>query len=160
MHCLSNNNNNKESYGKIMTALLKEKKSKRSPDYKDKILGSRMKAYREIAGLSQSELGDAVGVTFQQIQKYEHGTNKISVVRLLEICEALKVSVTSVLTGLADTAAGRNESVLVSDNAQTELSPDPMISKETTDLLKAYYSISDEKKRRAVAKFIKDSMVD
>ena len=137
-----------------------ERKSKRSPDFKDKILGSRMKAYREIAGISQSELGDAVGVTFQQIQKYEHGTNKISVVRLLEICEALKVSITNVLNGLSDETLDHATPLIVSDNAQEDISSDPMVSKETTELLKVYYSISDPKKRKSVVKFIKDSMTD
>lgn len=141
-----------------MAAVAEEKKSKRSPDFKDKILGSRMKAYREISGLSQSELGEAVGVTFQQIQKYEHGTNKISVVRLLEICDALKISITNVLNGLTDTTVDHATPLIVSDNPQESLSEDPMVSKETTELLKVYYSISDPKKRKSVVKFIKDSM--
>ncbi|PCI00896.1 MAG: hypothetical protein COB76_02500 [Alphaproteobacteria bacterium] len=134
--------------------------NKRSPNHKDKILGSRMKAYREIAGISQSELGGAVGVTFQQIQKYEHGTNKISVVRLLEICEALKVSITNVLNGLTEVSVDHATPLIVSDNKQQDLSKDPMVSKETTELLKVYYSVSDPKKRKAIVKFIKASMVD
>lgn len=141
-----------------MTSQATIKKSKRSPDHKDKILGSRMKAYREISGLSQSELGESIGVSFQQIQKYEHGANKISVVRLLEICDALKVSITSVLSGLTDTSLAHTTPLIVSDNEQKNIGEDPMVSKETTDLLKVYYSITDPKKRKAVVKFIKDSM--
>lgn len=134
------------------------KKSKRSPDSKDKVIGSRIKAYRDITGLSQSELGDAVGVTFQQIQKYEHGTNKLSVVRLLEICAALKVSVNSFLKGL-DTVLPMNSNgfLSASDNDQVPLAPDPMTSKETTELLRVYYSVSDEKRRKSIVKFIKEN---
>lgn len=134
--------------------------SKRSPDYKDKIIGSRIKAYRDIMGLSQSELGESVGVTFQQIQKYEHGTNKISVGRLFEICDALNVSAITFLNGLTDNTAQNNNLSLVSDNKQTELTPDPMTSKETTELLKVYYSVSDPKKRKSIVKFIKDTFVE
>ena len=134
--------------------------SKRSPDYKDKIIGSRIKAYRDIVGLSQSELGESVGVTFQQIQKYEHGTNKISVGRLFEICDALNVSAITFLNGLTDNTAQNNNLSLVSDNKQTELTPDPMTSKETTELLKVYYSVSDPKKRKSIVKFIKDTFVE
>lgn len=136
------------------------KKSKRSPDFRDKIIGDRIRAYREIAGLNQSELGELVGVTFQQIQKYEYGTNKISIGRLLEICDALKVSAVTFLHGLTENTAITEQPALVSDNKQEKLAPDPMTSKETTELLKVYYSIKDPKKRKAVVKFIKDSMSD
>lgn len=137
------------------------KKNKRSPDMKDKVIGSRIKAYRDIAGISQSELGAAVGVTFQQIQKYEHGTNKLSVGRLIEICSALKVSVNNFLKGI-DAISSDEESMAlsVSDNEQESLSPDPMTSKETTELLRVYYSVTDEKKRKSIVKFIKDNFVD
>ena len=97
-------------------------------------------------------------MSFQQIQKYEHGTNKISVVRLLEICDALKVSISSVLNGLTDTSLTHTTPLIVSDNTQQDIDGDPMVSKETTELLKVYYSITDPKKRKAVVKFIKDSM--
>lgn len=58
----------------------------------DRIIGERLKRARCAEGLSQSELGSMVGITFQQIQKYERGTNRISVSTLQEICIALKLS--------------------------------------------------------------------
>ncbi|MCU1294385.1 MAG: hypothetical protein JWP08_3235 [Bryobacterales bacterium] len=66
----------------------------------DVTVGSRIRAARREAGLSQDELGKAVGITFQQIQKYEHGTNRISASRLIGLCEALDVSVFDILQGL------------------------------------------------------------
>lgn len=57
----------------------------------DIFVGSRLKALRKSAGLSQTELGKLVGVTFQQIQKYERGTNRIGASRLWSFCQVLKV---------------------------------------------------------------------
>jgi transcriptional regulator with XRE-family HTH domain len=137
-----------------------QKTSKRSPNDRDKIIGRRIRSYREIAGLNQSELADIVGVTFQQIQKYEYGTNKVSVGRMLEICDALKVSAVNFLQGLTDLTPSDAPPAMVSDKAQETLDNDPMSSKETIELLRVYYSIKDPKKRKAVVKFIKDSMTD
>lgn len=135
--------------------------SKRAPDFKDKLIGARIKAYRDIAGLSQSELGEAVGITFQQIQKYEHGTNKVSLGRLFEICSALNVSTETFMKGLMDAENNPNaRPFIVSDNTQTTIQPDPMTSKETTELLRVYYSVTDPKKRKSIVKFIKDTFVE
>jgi len=51
----------------------KKIKTKNGPDDRDRLIGQRVKAYREIKGLNQTELGDKIGVTFQQVQKYENG---------------------------------------------------------------------------------------
>jgi transcriptional regulator with XRE-family HTH domain len=154
-------NNNKKRRVKIMIAKKKIDMSKRAPDFKDKIIGARIKAYRDIAGMSQSELGEAVGITFQQIQKYEHGTNKVSLGRLFEICDALNVSTEKFMQGLTDTENNPNaRPFIVSDNSQIALQPDPMTSKETTELLRVYYSVTDPKKRKSIVKFIKDSFAE
>jgi transcriptional regulator with XRE-family HTH domain len=58
----------------------------------DKKLGNRLRAYRIEAGMSQMELGDKLGISFQQIQKYEKGSNRLAVVRLVEICKLLKIT--------------------------------------------------------------------
>ena len=69
-------------------------------------LGRRLREARERIGLSQTTLGEAVGVTFQQVQKYEKGQNRLSVVRLLSIANALNTPVESFLEGLSDMARG------------------------------------------------------
>lgn len=61
----------------------------RSPTLVDVEIGSRVKLARKISGLSQQQLGDVAGITFQQIQKYERGQNRISASRLVEIAKAL-----------------------------------------------------------------------
>jgi len=66
-------------------------KTKRMPNATDVEVGSRLRARRLVFGLSQARLADAVGVTFQQIQKYEKGTNRIGASRLYQFSEVLQV---------------------------------------------------------------------
>jgi transcriptional regulator with XRE-family HTH domain len=61
----------------------------------DKYIGARMRERRLALGVSQADLAEKVGITFQQIQKYEKGTNRISAARLFEICNALGVPLAS-----------------------------------------------------------------
>jgi transcriptional regulator with XRE-family HTH domain len=92
--------------------------SKKSPDHRDLEVGRRVRTFRLQKGLSQEKLGDQLGLTFQQVQKYENGTNRIGAGRLQRIAEILGVSVTEFFTsekhgktapselfGLLDTAA-------------------------------------------------------
>jgi transcriptional regulator with XRE-family HTH domain len=71
------------------------KKSPRSASPIDKYIGARMREGRLAIKMSQGDLGEKLGVTFQQIQKYEKGRNRVSAARLFVICEALDVSLAS-----------------------------------------------------------------
>jgi transcriptional regulator with XRE-family HTH domain len=68
-----------------------------TPDPIDALVGLRIRAMRRAAGLSQEQLGAAIGVTFQQIQKYERGRNRVSASMIVRTAEALKVSPASLL---------------------------------------------------------------
>ncbi len=61
----------------------------------DRVIGRRIRAAREAADLGQVALAEAVGVTFQQVQKYENGKNRVTAARLFEICRVLKVPIAS-----------------------------------------------------------------
>ena len=74
--------------------------NKRSGDPRDAEIGKRIRALRLERGLSQTELGNLLGVTFQQIQKYENGSNRISVHRLRLTARALEVSPSYFLEGI------------------------------------------------------------
>lgn len=77
--------------------------SKRKSSDLDVIVGKNIKFYRALAGLSQTQLGDAMdGITFQQVQKFEHGTNRVSSVQLVKAARALGVTVVDLLDGVAD----------------------------------------------------------
>jgi transcriptional regulator with XRE-family HTH domain len=70
----------------------KRKSSPRSAGDIDRYIGARMRAKRLALKMSQEQLAKELGVSFQQIQKYEKGVNRVSAARLFEICKALKVS--------------------------------------------------------------------
>jgi transcriptional regulator with XRE-family HTH domain len=134
--------------------MAKEKrKTKGTPDSVDVHVGSRLRVRRALLGLSQEKLAESIGLTFQQIQKYERGMNRISAGRLFQFSKILEVPVSYFFENLAQVA---NTSRGFSDNDQDEfLSGDLMQSKETLDLIRTYYSIEDPKMRKDILKFIK-----
>jgi transcriptional regulator with XRE-family HTH domain len=90
-------------------------------------------------GLSQEELAKSIGLTFQQVQKYERGTNRISVSRLLDISKALKITYDYFIDGQS---TGRRPALRgVADNPQQAFETDPMTRKDVLELVRAYSSI-------------------
>src|SRR6266849_912597 len=83
----------------------------KSPNPIDKHVGSLVRMRRMMLDMSQSTLGNALGITFQQVQKYEKGTNRISASRLQQVCHTLQVPVAFFFEGLpeAPAVAGSNE---------------------------------------------------
>ena len=131
------------------------RKTKDSAGNRDKVFGMRLRQRRTFLGFSQQTLGDAVGMTFQQIQKYEHGTNKISASRLLDFSRVLEVPVNYFYAGLGEIGEKTPKSLMVSDISQASLDDDVMLKKESTQLLKYYYEIDDEDLRKSVQKLVR-----
>ncbi len=131
------------------------RKTKESAGSRDKIFGLRLRQRRTFLGFSQQTLGEAVGMTFQQIQKYEHGTNKISAARLIDFSKVLNVPINYFYAGLGDIGEKTPKGLVVSDTAQTSLDEDPILKKESTQLLKYYYQIKDEALRKSVQKLVR-----
>jgi transcriptional regulator with XRE-family HTH domain len=100
-------------------------------------LGRRLRRRRRLLGLTQQQLALAVGIRFQQIQKYECGANRISAARLWQLAEALETPVAYFYDGLAESAA-RDE----------ERGGEMFSRKETLDLIQAYYRLSERPRRR------------
>jgi transcriptional regulator with XRE-family HTH domain len=132
------------------------------PDRVDRYIGKRLQLRRKLIGMSQEQLGKALGVTFQQIQKYERAANRIAASRLLHMASLMGVSFNWFIEGAPSEAPSR---IGFSDNKQaaledvpvsaTNLSEDILDRKETSDLLRAYYSITDSKQRRKIFELIK-----
>src|SRR5881275_2230640 len=72
---------------------------KKAPNHVDRHVGSRVRLRRMLLGLSQEKLGEALGLTFQQVQKYEKGTNRIGASRLQQIAQILQVPVAFLFDG-------------------------------------------------------------
>ncbi|MDC7677581.1 helix-turn-helix domain-containing protein [Asticcacaulis machinosus] len=103
-------------------------------------LGKRLRRRRRLLGLTQQQLALAVGIRFQQIQKYECGANRISAARLFQLAKALETPINYFYDGLSDdrteVAAVQNEGIEVFSR------------KETLDLIQAYYRLSERPRRR------------
>ena len=115
---------------------------KKAPNDIDRHVGSRVRMYRTMRGMSQEKLGEALGVTFQQIQKYEKGTNRISASRLQQIAETFDVTIGNLYSG-QDQPAG---SPGFSENASPYQGED--ISAEGWKLQRAFNRIRDVRLRR------------
>src|SRR5689334_10809536 len=108
----------------------------------DVYLGKRLRRRRRLLGLTQQQLAGAVGVRFQQIQKYECGANRISAARLWQLSEALEVPIGYFYDGLsaAEAQAAANDGA--------EAGGEVLARKETLDLIRAYYQLSERPRRR------------
>ncbi len=137
------------------------RKTKGTPDFVDIHVGQRLRACRSLLGLSQEKLAESVGVTFQQIQKYERGTNRISAGRLYGLSKVLQVPITYFFEQIAASPSNTSIAQGLSDNDQEGFSSmaDVMQKKETLDLIRTYYSIEDPNMRKDIFKFVK-SMAD
>ena len=123
------------------------------PDPIDVHVGSRVRLRRTLLGMNQSNLGDALGLTFQQIQKYERGANRIGSSRLYRLSKILDVPVAfffdEMAQGVATSAKG------VAEKEQKSFEPDRLATRETLELVRAYYRIKDEKVRKRVFELVK-----
>lgn len=118
---------------------------KKAPTPVDRHIGSRVRRRRIALGMSQETLGEALGLTFQQVQKYEKGTNRIGASRLLTIATILKVGIEFFFDGLAETRA--------TSSAETRLMGDFLALPECERLMRSLVSLSDED-RRQVSEFL------
>lgn len=100
--------------------------------------------------MTQAELGDAVGVSFQQVQKYENGSNRISGSRLWQIAEFLERPISYFFDGLNDTRDLPTipDNALITAKMFHEL-PEGVVKKQVFSLIKSYHSESTEKKRKS-----------
>ncbi|MEW5729482.1 MAG: helix-turn-helix transcriptional regulator [Pseudomonadota bacterium] len=115
-------------------------------------VGGRMRMRRMVLGMSQEKLGEALGLTFQQVQKYERCLNRISASRLFDVARVLDVPVAFFFDGMAAELMAAAPVPLVRSplppTAGTEA--DPVMGRETLDLVRAYYRIRDPRIRHRV----------
>lgn len=128
------------------------------PNPIDVHVGSRVRLRRTLLGMSQEKLGEALGLTFQQVQKYERGANRVSASKLFQLGHALDVPVSFFFDDMPDDV--RSAGVEDDDDggedpgAATE-QPDPMAKRETLELVRAYYRIKDPLVRKRMFELVK-----
>lgn len=124
----------------------------------DMHVGKRVCLRRTLLGLSQEQLGAALNITFQQVQKYERGANRISASRLWDISQILDASIGYFFDDMSSQtklASPRKISRDTQKAPEEYFERDPMARRETLELVRTYYSISEPNVRKRLAELIK-----
>lgn len=127
-----------------------------TPDPIDVSIGSRLRQRRLSLGLSQPALAKTLGITFQQIQKYERGSNRIVASRLYRLAQVLRVPIQYFFQGLAEPKATQPASPGEPlDVTSPERVPDPLTRRDTLRLVRDYNRIEDAGIRRQICALVK-----
>ena len=110
------------------------------PEQVDVALGSVLRLHRKAAGLSQFELGKAAGISFQQIQKYESGQNRVSISRLFELADALNLEPVAMIAETQDIVASNYDGGQATDPTKLEF----MASKKGRRVIEAVMALEDK----------------
>jgi transcriptional regulator with XRE-family HTH domain len=121
------------------------------PNPVDKFVGSRVRMRRMMLGMSQEKLADALGLTFQQIQKYEKGTNRISASRLQAISQILQVPVHFFFDGVPQSGKGAQ---WFADSPSPAYVTDFLTTSDGLALVKAFVRIKDAAVRRSIVRMV------
>jgi len=122
------------------------------PNPVDAHVGGRVRLRRKMLGLSQEQLGDALGISYQQVQKCERGANRIGPSRLIEMARVLDVPVTFFFD---DVDPVRAPAIPEGFAEPTAVGHDPLSQPETIELVAAYFEITDTKSRRCLLELVK-----
>ena len=129
------------------------------PNPIDVHVGNRLRQRRTLLGMSQEKLGEAIGLTFQQVQKYERGMNRIGSSRLFDLARVLDVPVSYFFEEMTQEVADRSPARQAGLGEQApmpyEQEPDPMAKRETLELVRAYYKITDQRVRKRLFELTK-----
>jgi transcriptional regulator with XRE-family HTH domain len=123
---------------------------KSEPNPIDIHVGHRLRARRTLLGLSQEKVGEAMGLTFQQVQKYERGANRIGASRLWDMSRILNCPISyffDEIDAKTDSASPRNAK---GNGTPVSNDDDPLIQRETLELVRAYYAINNYQVRRRI----------
>jgi transcriptional regulator with XRE-family HTH domain len=132
--------------------------AKKAPNPTDKHVGARVRMRRMMLGMSQEKLGDALELTFQQVQKYEKGANRIGASRLQQISNILQVPVAFFFEG-APNAPGHQPSGLGEAPSPAYIS-DFLATSDGLALTKAFMGIKDAKLRRRIVDLVEQIVAD
>jgi transcriptional regulator with XRE-family HTH domain len=128
--------------------------AKKAPNPIDKHVGSRVRMRRMMLSMSQEKLGDALGLTFQQVQKYEKGTNRIGASRLQQISHILQVPVAFFFEGAPSLHTNSDGAVGVKDAPSPAYVSDFLATSEGLALTKAFTRIKEPKLRRRIVDLV------
>jgi transcriptional regulator with XRE-family HTH domain len=128
------------------------------PNPVDIHVGGRVRLRRTILGMSQERLGEALGLTFQQVQKYERGSNRIGASRLYDLSRVLDVPISFFYEDMDPEVAGQSPRLragLTQAPPEPYRESDPMARRETLELVRAYYKVRDSQVRKRILELCK-----
>lgn len=127
------------------------------PNPVDIHVGARVRLRRTLLGMSQEKLGEAIGLTFQQVQKYERGTNRVGASRLFDLSGVLDVPVQFFFDDMSGEVADQAPRLRagLAEVPTIEFEADPMAKRETLELVRAYYRVKDPKVRKRIFELCK-----
>lgn len=109
-------------------------------------VGGRVRLRRSALGLSQDQLGAAIGLSFQQVQKYERGANRIGASRLYEMSKILQTPISYFFENYGDSG--------LAEDGNAPYQTDPVLKRETLELMRAYHQIINPKQRKKILKLV------
>lgn len=121
-------------------------------------VGARIRLRRTLLGLSQERLGELIGLTFQQVQKYERGSNRVGASRLYDLSRVLDVPMSFFFEDMQEdqpAKSGRRGKTAAEERAGYDGAKAPIAKRETLELVRAYYRIDDGSVRQRVFDLIK-----
>jgi len=125
----------------------------------DMHVGKRVRLRRTLLGMSQEQLGAELNITFQQVQKYERGANRISASRLWDISQILDVPISYFFDDMSENTMRSSPRWVsrsdVMDAMTSQPLKDPMARRETLELVRAYYTIEKPAVRKRIAEMVK-----
>ena len=122
----------------------------KAPNQVDAFVGNRVRLRRKILGLSQEKLGEALGITFQQVQKYEKGTNRIGASRLFDIAECLNVPISFFFP------ESEVDSLLLGRSAEPiSATAQPRATSDVMELVQLFAEIADPDLRKKIVSLVR-----
>ncbi|MEC9346231.1 MAG: helix-turn-helix transcriptional regulator [Pseudomonadota bacterium] len=125
------------------------------PHQVDVYVGSRVRLCRTLKGLSQQKLANALGLTFQQVQKYERGANRIGASRLFELSEILDVPPSFFFDGAPSTGKGSGEPAGLAEPEPAPFDSERLFRREILEFVRAYDKIADPNVRKRLFELVK-----
>lgn len=131
-------------------------RKRKGPNPVDIHVGSRVRLRRMLVGLSQEKLGDSMGLTFQQIQKYEKGVNRIGASRLFKLSQVLDVPVQFFFEGMpSDSAEEARPAMGLSDGGNEAFLYEFLNTRDGLELNRAFIKVSDPAVRKSVIELVR-----
>ncbi len=137
--------------------IVRRKVSVDGPRPVDVHVGCRLRLRRTLLGISQEKLAESVNLTFQQIQKYERGANRMGASRLYELSGILDVPIAYFFDDMPKDVQNSKGTFAqgMSDQAQSKMDVDPLTRRETLELVRAYYKITNATVRKRLYELVR-----